>query len=171
MIFFCLTNSIITKSILNTGQLTELEANQDQVLVKHIHIDSSKLKILPDLISKEFLSIQYHIISDQFKKLISLYYPNTIWTPFIMIDQYHDQYLYWYWRPIEIDCISENTSWNRDGLIKTLILDKSKMTSDSIFQIKTKLQKKIIIRIDVAESILRRSLIGIEWIKIEVENK
>ena len=71
----------------------------------------------------------------------------------------------------EIECLSENAEFNLNKtLVKRIILDNKKINGKKIFKIKESSKTLIVVRLDVAESLLRREFSGICLERLEIEN-
>lgn len=150
--------------------LTLDERNGEKPVIRHITISETyESTIFHDYLTTASVKYQYHIISDRLKLLISLYLLNYDWTPVVLIDQFDKGYLYWFLEPININCISSKTSFNHDRTLKELIIDKQNIGKNPVFQVNTQIQKANIVRLDLAESMLRRGFLGIDFIKVGVE--
>lgn len=75
-----------------------------------------------------------------------------------------------YWMPLMdcIDCMSPETEFYKDGSLKKLVLDKAKIEGKKIFRVANLKEYPVIINLDMAESLLRRFLSGIEMTKVKV---
>ncbi len=60
------------------------------------------------------------------------------------------QHTYWIFELECMECLADNTVYYPDGTFKKILLDKEKIG------------KKAVFRVDVAESILRRNMLGIK---------
>lgn len=77
-----------------------------------------------------------------------------------------------YYIPIfeEVETLHKDSkfNWNKSGLEK-IILDKDKIKDKKIFKVKESSERVIVIRLDVAESLLRRKLKGISIERLEIK--
>ena len=70
----------------------------------------------------------------------------------------------------KIEALSEESEFNLDRtVVKKIVLDKDKINGIKIFQIKESSKTLIVIRLDVAESLLRRHFRGIKLERLEVK--
>lgn len=119
----------------------------------------------------DIIDKQLYLVSDRLKKIIEKYVPNTIFKMIILIDSKHERQEN-YFLPIfeEVEALNNKSEFNLDrSIIKKLILDKEKIKDKKIFKIKESEKTRIIVRLDAAESILRRDFTGIKLEKIQVE--
>lgn len=71
----------------------------------------------------------------------------------------------------EIECLSEKSELNLNKtVVKKIILDKEKIKNKKIFKIKESLKTLVVIRLDVAESLLRREFKGMCLERLEIDD-
>ncbi|AGX41845.1 imm11 family protein [Clostridium saccharobutylicum] len=124
----------------------------------------------------EFLDVlnkQLFLVSEDMKNILEKYNANIIFKmlPLIDFDNLKQEI---YYLPIfeEIEALSEEAELNLDKtVIKKLVLNKEKIQGKKIFKIKESKKDLIIIRLDVAESLLRREFKGIAIKRVEVKEK
>jgi hypothetical protein len=119
----------------------------------------------------DIIDRQLYLVSDKLKKIIEKYVPNTIFKRIILIDQKHERQEN-YFLPIfeEVEALSSKSEFNLDkSVIKKLVLDGEKVKGKKIFKIKESQKTMIVVRLDAAESILRRYFTGIRFEKIQIE--
>lgn len=122
----------------------------------------------------EFLDIldsQLFLISEDMKKIIEKYDRNISFKTLVIIDSLRDRQEN-YSLPIleEIECLSDKAELNLNKtVVKKIVLDKEKIQGKKIFKIKESSKPLIVIRLDVAESLLRRDFRGIKLEKLQVE--
>lgn len=119
----------------------------------------------------DVLDRQLYLISKNLKKLIEKYTPNTIFKLIPIIDTNKERQETYY-LPIfeEIEALSDKSEFNLDkSVIKKLVLDEEKIKEKKIFKIKEGDKTLIVVRLDVAESILRREFYGVELERVEVD--
>lgn len=154
--------------------LTEEEIKGEKTVVRMITLSNTvEESVLADYITTRTTNNRYHIISDRFKNLCALYNKKMDWTPIVLIDQYKKCHTYWFWNMNVIDCISDKTEYKFDNTIKNLVINKKILGRNNNFIAETKLQQLVIIRLDLAESALRRGYIGFKLRKVlttEVDN-
>ncbi|MBC2580546.1 imm11 family protein [Clostridium sp. DJ247] len=119
----------------------------------------------------DILDRQLYLVSDGLKKILEKYVPNTLFKMMILIDKKNERQEN-YFLPIfeEVEALSPNCEFNLDkSVIKKLVLDGEKIKGKKIFKIKESEKPMIVVRLDAAESILRRGFEGIRLEKIQVE--
>ncbi|CUU50379.1 hypothetical protein [Clostridium beijerinckii] len=123
----------------------------------------------------EFLDIiqgSLFLISKEMKKIMEKYDSKIIFKTIPLIDLLYERQENYY-MPIfeEIECLSENAEFNLNKtLVKKIILDNRKIKGKKIFKIKESSKTLIVVRLDVAESLLRREFKGICFERLEIEN-
>lgn len=119
----------------------------------------------------DILDTQLFLISEGMKNIIEKYNPEIIFKIVPLIDLEHERQENYY-LPIveEIDCLSGKSEFNLDkSVVKKIILDKEKISGKKIFKIKESSKTLIVVRLDVAESLLRRNFKGIFLDRLELE--
>ncbi|OCA96885.1 imm11 family protein [Clostridium beijerinckii] len=121
----------------------------------------------------EFLDIldnQLFLISKPMREIIEKYDSGILFKTLALIDNLHNKQVNYY-LPIveEIEALSENSELNLNKtVVRKLILNKEKIQGRKIFKIKESLKPLIIVRLDIAESLLRRNFKGIKLERVEV---
>ncbi len=110
------------------------------------------------------------LVSDKLKDIIKVYNKSLEFKTTTLTDKVTEhQEVYWYFEPPILDCLGENTEYLKDKSIKTPTINENKTNDLSFFQIKNGIQRINIIRLDLAESILRRGLYGFRLIELETD--
>lgn len=121
----------------------------------------------------EFLDIldnQLFLISKPMKEIIEKYDSGILFKTLALIDQLHNRQENYY-LPIveELEVLSDAAEFNLNKtVVKKLILNKEKIQGRKIFKIKESSKPLIVVRLDVAESLLRRNFKGIKLERVEV---
>jgi hypothetical protein len=68
----------------------------------------------------------------------------------------------------DIECFHKDSEFGEYGVLRKMILDRGKLRNKSIFRIKTQNKRYVVVRLDVAESLLRRNLKGLSFTETEV---
>ena len=120
----------------------------------------------------DMLDRNLFLISEDMKKIMEKYNPQIIFKSIPLIDLEHERQENYYLPIIEeLDCLSENSEFNLNRtIVKKIILDKEKIKGKKIFKIKESSKTLIVIRLDVAESLLRRNFKGICLERLELED-
>lgn len=122
----------------------------------------------------EFLDImdnQLFLISKPMKEIIEKYDGDILFKTLALIDQLYNKQENYY-LPIleELEVLSDAAEFNLNKtVVKKLILNKEKIQGRKIFKIKESSKSLIVVRLDVAESLLRRNFKGIKLERLEVE--
>jgi hypothetical protein len=122
----------------------------------------------------EFLDIianQLFLISKGMKEIIEKYDSGILFKTLVLIDQLHNKQENYY-LPIveELEVLSDASELNLSKtVVKKIILNKEKIQGKKIFKIKESSKTLIVVRLDVAESLLRRNFKGIKLERLEVE--
>ena len=123
----------------------------------------------------EFLDIldrNLFLISEGMKKIIEKYDSRIIFKIIPLIDLAHERQENYY-MPIfeDLECLSEKAELNLNKtVVKKIILDNQKIKGKKIFKIKESVKNLIVVRLDVAESLLRREFKGICLERLELDN-
>jgi len=112
--------------------------------------------VYPDFLEKPLL-----LTSDKFKTVAKLYNPDYIYRSVVLTDKNKDEHkLYWNIEMPEIECVSPKSTYNHDGTLKNIVVDESATKGKCLIRIKNRRWSIYIIRLNMAESLLYRSLFG-----------
>lgn len=160
----------------NTPRLVDLfnkiDVRNINLLKAHKIDDIIVFKVKVDEKS-EFLDImdnQLFLISKPMKGIIEKYDRDILFKTLALIDQLHKRQENYY-LPIveELEALSDAAELNLNKtVVKKLILNKEKIQGRKIFKIKESSKTLIVVRLDVAESLLRRNFKGIKLERVEV---
>jgi hypothetical protein len=115
----------------------------------------------------DFIEHPLPLVTDNVKQLLEKYQVNIVFKPVFLADlKRMRQDVYWLIVPPDIDCLAAQSIFNPDRTVKQLALDSQKLRRSRVFTIKGIIENYIIIRLDVAESLLRRGYIGIKLTKV-----
>jgi len=118
------------------------------------------------------LNHPFFLVSENMKNVLEKYDSNIIFK-IIALTDFNNSKQNIYYLPIfeEIKALSEEAEMNLNKtVVKKLILNEEKIKNKKVFKIKESSENMIIIRLDVAESILRRDFNGIKLEKVELRN-
>lgn len=150
---------------INTRNINRLDAHKiDDVIIFQV-IAEERCEYL-DVLDK-----QLFLVSEKMMKIISKYDTNTIFKILPLIDSKQDTQENYY-LPIfeEIEALSEKSEFNLNKtVVKKIVLNKEKIEGKKIFKIKESEKTLVVVRLDVAESLLRRKARGISLERLEVE--
>ena len=119
----------------------------------------------------DILDKQLFLISEKLIKIVSKFDPEMIIKTFPLIDVKRNRQENYY-LPIleEVNALSNKSEVGVNKTVyKKIVLNKEKIKGKKIFKIKEISKTLIVVRLDVAESILRRRPKGISLEKLEVE--
>ncbi|AJG99815.1 hypothetical protein LF65_03252 [Clostridium beijerinckii] len=119
----------------------------------------------------DILDNQLFLISHEMSKILKKYDEDIILKTIPLIDKINKKQKN-YCLPIfeEVEALSEKAEFNLNKtVVKKIILDKEKIQDKRIFKIKEIFKPLIVIRLDVAESLLRRNYKGISLERVQVE--
>lgn len=111
----------------------------------------------------DFISIldqQIFLVKEGVKQVFSIYEPLIKFKQFFMFHNRMGEYCEYY-APIlkEVDCISSISKRNPyNGLLENCTLERGHIQDESIFRLANAGERFVIIRLDVAESLLRRGI-------------
>ncbi|MCA1295681.1 hypothetical protein LBW89_21980 [Paenibacillus sp. alder61] len=120
----------------------------------------------------DVLSTQLFLVSERLKPLIEMYEPDCLFKLIPLIDMIHNKQAIYY-LPIfqEIEALSPRSEFTVDrSVIKRLVLQEDKLQGKRIFRVAESVKPLIVVRLEVAESILRRDLVGISLKRVEVDS-
>jgi len=150
---------------MNVRNINLLNAHKiEDILIFKVKVDEKS----------EFLDIidnQLFLISKPVKEIIEKYDGGILFKTLALIDQLHNKQENYY-LPIleELEVLSDAAELNLNKtVVKKIILNKEKIKDKKIFKIKESSKTLIVVRLDVAESLLRRNFKGIKLERLEVE--
>lgn len=120
----------------------------------------------------DFIAKPWPLVSDRLKQLLQRFEKKATFLPVVLADKVHgEQHLYWGLIPPKLDCLSEDTQFNKDGTIKKLVLDPKPAAACRLFQIDRVMENYLVANLIVVESMLRRNFTGFKLTRIELESK
>lgn len=122
-----------------------------------------------DSVYPDFIEQPVPMISDRFKKLLEKYDSTTDYKKVIWNQIGEKQALYWTIFPKKISCISANSTYYPNGIIKEIRLNREQIGEHKVFRVEEKNNYDIIVHLDLAESIMRREPNGVLFTSIEVD--
>ncbi len=124
----------------------------------------------PRTVFTDVISHPFFLVSETVKQTIEMYDKSILYKQAVLLDAKHEQAVLYY-LPIlrRIDCLKSASRLNRDrSVIHKAVLDKAKIGDEVIFKIGNVGGSHIVIRLDLAESILRRETRGIGLNTVEI---
>lgn len=110
----------------------------------------------------DYLQVPLHLIGEKFENILKKYQKDVLYHRVMLIERASGlQTPYYLMIPSEINCAdSMATQYDAAGNVEHFVLDPQKVGTNKIFWAKD-YKRQIIVRLDVAESILRRNSNGI----------
>jgi hypothetical protein len=140
---------------------------QDTPNISFYQVDSSVITQHVDWLDRPRV-----IISDAMKLLLEKYNPRLRFKAIHCIDQAASlQTTYWIAEIPAVECISPHSQFHNNGTIKKLLLDDKKIKKEHIFMIANVVESYIVISLELAESILRRSMTGFMLTKVTLDRE
>ena len=128
----------------------------------NLYVKNSKKAEYTDYIEEPVM-----LLSEKLKKIMSKYQKDAIFKAAILMGKDTSrQETYYLISAPGIRCASEGTTYDTRGNVKDLVIDKEKVVPARIFFTEG-YERRIIVRLDVAESILRRDPNGIWFEKVK----
>ncbi|TCO68075.1 imm11 family protein [Marinisporobacter balticus] len=122
-----------------------------------------------DSVYTDFIENPLFLISDELKKIFEIYEHTLLYKTVVLSNiQEKVQKVYHMVLTDKIDCLSDQTTFYKNGWEKDIVLDKDKLQNHNIFQIEGTTGEYLIVVLDMAESILRRDFVGMSFEEIEV---
>lgn len=115
----------------------------------------------------------FFLLSETIQRVVSLYEPNLCYKKIIYLNQ-KMRYAKTYYLPIlpKIDCLTEKSQFNLDySKVTKAVICKEKVGDTAIFQLSKVKERQIIIRLDLAESLMRRNGKGFLLEEVEYEEE
>lgn len=170
MDYFILSQDRRVKNFIDNSDLKSLKNMNilaDRITPISIPVNNEKDNEYGDFINGDTV-----IVSEKLKVLLEKYDENIFFRPIVFQDvNKRKQSLYWIAVFEELDCLSKESEFNKNGTIKKLVINKELANGYRIFTLKGTMEKLIIITLDLAESILRRGYVGIEIKRTVKEEK
>lgn len=117
----------------------------------------------------DFIQSPVAIFSNRLRDIINAYEEGLIFKEVSLIHQ-ENSLLYGYVQILmeHLDALSEKTEFYSNGMPKRIILGKQKIGSHQIFRLDGPYRKDPIISMPLAESFLRRDIMGVKMEEVEV---
>lgn len=119
----------------------------------------------------DILDGQLYLISERLKSIIEKYDADAVFKFLPLIDMENKKQEN-YFLPIleDVEALSPNSVFNvNKTVIKKIVLDGKKIDGKRIFRVKESIKPLVVVRLDAAESILRRNFKGIKLERLFVE--
>ena len=111
----------------------------------------------------------YMLVSEKLKRIMSKYQSNAIFKTVVLIERkINRQEIYYLISAPLIQCASDQTVYNKQGQVKEFVLDEEKVGHARIFKADN-YENHVLVRLDVAESILRRDSYGVSFDRVTID--
>ncbi|MCC3378820.1 hypothetical protein ACFQ5D_08375 [Paenibacillus farraposensis] len=138
----------------------QAEAIKDLTVV---FVNGDEDHVCPDFIERPVL-----LVSDTLKKVISMYDEHVIFKCAVLTNiKMESQSTYWLMLVDRLDCLSDQTVFDKAGRIQHIVIDLEKARGHAVFRIKGIDETMLVINLEITESILRRELFGMKIEKVE----
>lgn len=120
----------------------------------------------------DYLDSPFSLVSDQLWQLFNGYEKRIYYKPIVIADAKRmRQDYYWLVLPEILDCLAEQTEFNKDHSLKKIVIDTERVGYCKIFKIEGILEDLLVIDLDVAEEILANDFRGILFEKVHIKTK
>lgn len=129
--------------------------------------------IFKDSDSSEFPDYieQYKLVSEKLKRIMSKYENDAVFKTVVLIEESTNrQKIYYHLALPQIQCTSVQSVYTKLGNMKEFVLDEEKVGSTRIFCAEN-YKDRVFVRLDVAESILRRDSYGVLFERVATGNR
>lgn len=110
----------------------------------------------------DYLKEPLPLISTSIKKIFEDYEQYFCSTAVFLSDpQLKIQKIYWLCLVKELECLAESTEFYSNHMLKRLVLNRNKINNRKVFIVNGIMEKRLVVHLDVAESLLRRPMEGI----------
>lgn len=114
---------------------------------------------------------EVYLVNTQVKDVLGHYDWKLASSPTMFNDMHKgQQHLYWVLDIKTVDCLADETIFNPNRTLRKLVLNERKVIHIPMFKIGGILEEYVAVRLDVAESLLRRDIYGIELKPILTNN-
>jgi len=73
--------------------------------------------------------------------------------------------------PLKFSCLSTQTEFNKDGSVKKLVLEQSKLGCCKVFRVSGIVEELVIINLDLVEKILHQGFFGLKFEPVALEGQ
>lgn len=119
----------------------------------------------------DILDNQIYLISKKMKKVLEMFNADILFKDVALLDHYNKRQGN-YSLPIfkEINALSDKSEFNMNKtIVKKIVLDSKKIKGEKIFKLAESSKTLVVVRLDVAEFLLRRNFIGIKLERLEID--
>lgn len=160
-----LENAIQLEGFNNSEKMILLKEDEDKFKdTTSVRVNGNENSVYPDLIEAPVL-----MVSDELHKIFKWYENTIIYKAAVFSDlKMERQDVYRVVLPDILDALSEKTTYLKNGWVDKIVLDKEKIADYNIFRIKAGVDYYFIVSLDVVESMLKRTFMGIKFKEVEV---
>ncbi|MBG9794662.1 hypothetical protein ABD76_20090 [Paenibacillus dendritiformis] len=116
----------------------------------------------------DWLDKPRRMVSDRMKAILEQYNPALSVKRTDLIDRKNNKHnVYWVLQVPELECLSPESEFHRNGTVKRLVLDHKRVKEHHFFAIAGIMEPYIVVSLEAAESLLRRGLTGFMLRKAE----
>lgn len=117
----------------------------------------------------DFIQSPVYLVSDKVKKVFDVYEDDMVFkTVTITHKERKTIWIYHHLLLERFNAFSEETEFYTNGSIKRLVLDPVKIGEHKVFLLNDKRFPNPLVSLEVAESLMRRNVMGIVWKEVEV---
>lgn len=147
------------------GRSVEFEYGKLSSEPHNFLVENQKENMYPDLIEAPL-----PLLSNRLKKVFSSFEKHIQCSCAILTDPVlRTQEIYWLFALERLECLGDETEFYPNSTLKKLVLNRRCIGEHSVFRIHGIREKQIVIRFDVAESILRRPMVGIKLERVDCQ--
>ncbi|MCP1308915.1 imm11 family protein [Paenibacillus tyrfis] len=118
----------------------------------------------------DFIDHPRRLVSDRLKALLEKYDDRLRFQSAIVTGRSTQrQDIYWFMEPGELDCLSGKTQVDAGGTCRRLVLEAPNVRRERIFRVAGLQEDVLIVRLDIAESLLRRAFTGLQLTPVELD--
>jgi len=132
--------------------------------VTPLYLDETKGECAPD-----FIKSPVYMVSEMAKRVIGMYEDDLIFKKIVLIHKEEERQLVYYHLLLkETQALDEATEYYPNGMEKRMVLSRKKIKDHKAFLLADSRIKLPVVSLEVAESLLRRHVMGVIFKEIEV---
>ncbi|AKG37732.1 hypothetical protein VK70_12500 [Paenibacillus durus ATCC 35681] len=119
---------------------------------------------------KDWMDRPIPMVSDELKNIFEIYQPNINWKLVVLANvRQLTQKLYWVPKLNQVDCLSQQSEWHKNGILKKMVIDREAIRTYKICNVRGSLAQETIVDLDVAECLLKFNMSGFRLQQVETE--
>ncbi|KQO01096.1 hypothetical protein [Paenibacillus sp. Leaf72] len=135
---------------------------------QHLHF---RIKDQSQAIEVDFIERPVPLVSDRMKSIIEKFAPRMYFKPVGLIDlKQKKQLVYWLIIPPKVACLSKETVYDMHGNVQRLVINRQLIGRYPMISIEGIRENIWVINLALAESLLRRDLVGVRLTKAALMN-